>query len=180
MTDELMPRETVVSKDQAPKRLRFELVNPVEGEPDGVLVKSKTINKRDEIIHFSNMKPLPRSFFVNKIIRRERTVPKFFLGLIPRGTKTRVDFLVRCNQYWSESLGSLTEQVPTFSRELENLLLSDEVKQHIEAVGKIKKFVIDSGTIKLMLIVFALGLPFALLIDSALGLIPNQVVIWAP
>ena len=173
-------KETVIPKDQAPRTLRFELVKPVEGEAAPVLIKSKTINKKDETIDFPGMKPLPRMFFVNKIIRRETLVKKYFLGLIPRGTRIKVDFIVRCNQYWSESLGTLSEKVPEFSRELENLLLSDEVKQHIDAVGKIKKFNLDWGTIKLMLLIFGLTIPFALLTDAALGLIPNQIIVWSP
>lgn len=177
----MMPqKERLVTKEKAPKRLTFQLVKPVEGEEEPVLIKAKVVNKNQEVVDFPNLKPLPRMFFINKIIRRERTVPRYLLGLIPHGTKVKVDFIVRCNQYWSESLGALSEKIPTFSRELENLLLADDVIQHIEAVGRIKKFILDWNTIKLMLLVFGLTVPFALLTDAGLGLVPNQIIVWGP
>lgn len=176
----LVQTETVISKEQAPNRLRFEMIKPIEGQKDSVVVKRKTVNKKDEIIKFSNLKPLPRVFFIRSVIRRQTEVPRYLLGLIPRGTRKKVDFIVRCNQYWSESLESLEEKVPQFSPELENLLLSDDIKQHIDAVRMIRKFVLDWSIIKIMLLVFGLSIPLALLVDSSSGIIPTQIVVWQP
>ena len=171
---------TVVDKSQAPKKLRLELVRKVEGQAEPIVIKSKQINKTDEIILFPRMKPMGRAFFVNAIIKRETQVPRFILGLIHRGSKTKVEYVVRFNQYFSEALTGLTETIPQFSQELSNLLLSDDEKQHVDGVAKISKFVLDDTTIKLILVVFAISIPFGLLMDNLLHLIPNQIIDWGP
>jgi hypothetical protein len=171
---------TVVSKEDAPTKLKLELVKKLAGENLPVVVKVKQINKRDEIILFPRMKPMPRAYFVNAIIKRDKVVKKFFLFLIPRGTKTVSEYVVRCNVYFSECLESLEDVVPKFSQELSNLLLSDDMKQHIEGVTGMQKFHLDETMVKLMLIVFGMSIPFGLLMNVVLHLVPSQVVLWGP
>lgn len=178
---ELYPeREVLVTKQQAPRRIRLELVRPVTGESEPIVIKTKMINKTAELVPFKGMKPLPRAYFVSAIIKRTTTVPRYILGLIPHGTRQKVDFVVRFNAYWSEALESLQETVPKFSQELENLKLGDDMTQQIEGHVETQKFKIDSTMLKLMLIVLAMSIPFGLFMDVLLHLIPSQIVVWSP
>ena len=177
---EEVKREQVVSKDEAPRKLLLELVRKIAGETSPVVIKTKTINKTDEVVYFDRMKPMPRAYFVNAIIKRDKQVKRFLLFLIPWGTVTRTEFIVRCNAYWSEALESLNETIPKFSRELENLLLSDDEKQHIEGVADLSKFRIDGTLLRVILLVFLMSLPFTLFIDIVFHLVPSQIVNWSP
>jgi hypothetical protein len=174
------PKKRLVSKQEAPKKLKLELVRPVAGETDPVVIKTKTIKKTDEVIFFSRMKPMPRAYFVNAIIKRTHQKPKFLFLVIPHGEKTVTEYVVRFNAYWAEALESLTNTLPKFSQELENLKLSDDVQQHINSVAASQKFVFDSTMIKLMLVVFAMAIPFGFLMDSILNIVPHQIVTWFP
>jgi hypothetical protein len=170
----------VIPTSKAPKRIPFELVRKVAGEGDPVVIATKRMNKTTEVVYFDKMKPMPRAYFINAIIKEEFTVKRYLLGLIPWGTKTKTKYFARCNEYWSEALTSLTETIPKFSQELSNLLLADDEKQHIEAVIGLDKFNLDSTVIKLMLIVVAMSIPFGLFMDTILGLVPAQIVTWMP
>lgn len=167
-------------KNEAPSKIKFELVREVAGETDPVVIKTKRIMKTDEIVLFPKMKPMPRAYFVTAIIKRQYETKRFLLFLIPWGMKTVTEYIVRCNAYWSESLETLTEKIPKFSQELENLKLSDDMKQHIDGVAAAQKFQLDSTMLKLMLIVFAMSIPFGIFMNVILHLVPSQIVIWSP
>jgi hypothetical protein len=166
--------EEVVKIDVVPKKVRFELVREVAGQTNPVVIKSKMMPKTQEVMLFPRLKPLPRAYFVTNFIKREQTIKGLF------GNKVLVDYLIRCNQYWSESLDSLSSHIPKFSRELENLLLADDVIQHRDSIAAAQKFVIDEQFIKVMALVFLISLPFGIFMNEILHLIPSQVVTWLP
>lgn len=169
-----------IPKEEAPKRLRFELVREISGETAPIVIRTKQIKKTDEIVDFPRMKPVARAYFVNKIIKTEKTVPKFLLGLIPHGSAKKVEFIARCNEFFSEALGSLDETIPKYSQELANLLLADDELQHIEGVAGLQKFKFDETLIKVALVVFAMSIPFGFLMDVILHIVPSQIVVWSP
>lgn len=170
-----------LEKDAAvPKRLKFELVRPVSGSAEPVVIKTKMINKNAEIVSFPRLKPVPRAYFVVSFIKRTVEKPRFILGLIPHGKRSVVEWVVRCNAYWSESLSSLEEDVPKFSRELENLKMADDMIQEIQGFVGLGGFKIDATMLKVILVVFAMSTPFCFFMDVLLHLVPSQIVNWSP
>jgi hypothetical protein len=168
-------KETIVPINQAPKKVRFQLVREIAGESNPVVVKSKMIPKTQELVPYRKLKPLPRAYFVRSLIKREREVKGILWG-----KKTVTEYIARCNIYWSESLESLNESIPRFSRELENLKVSDDVVQHRDSIADMQRFIFDSEFLKVLIVVFALAVPFGIFLNTLLHLIPAQVITWQP
>lgn len=168
-------RETDIPVNEAPKKFPFELVRKVEGNGKPLVIKRKMVKNTDQVIDFKNMKPLARTYFIRSVIRRD-IQNKGFLGK----KKTEVSYVARCNEYWSESLDSLDQDIPKFSQELSNLLLADDDKQHIDGVVQLQKFILDATIMKLIVVVLGMSIPFGLFMIELLHLVPAQIVIWSP
>ena len=166
-------KESEIPIEKAPAKLRYEICR--EKDDDMVPIKGGKITKKQEIVFWKGAKPLPRAFFVNHIVKIESLV-KGFGGRI----KKKTEYIVRWNAYWSEALDKTNNKTPVFSQELSNLLLADDMIQHRNGVSRIQGFVLDSQFLKLIVIVFAIGIPFGILMDTILNLIPAQVVHWIP
>jgi hypothetical protein len=168
-------KETSVVIQNVPKKIKFELVREVEGQDNPVVVKTRKIEKTQEIVVFRRLKPLPRAYFVRSFIKRERMAK----GLL-WGQKKVVEYVARCNIYWAESLENDKQIIPTFSEELENLKVSDDMSQMRDGVAALQRFIFDSEFIKVIAIVFVLAIPFGIFLNVLLHIIPAQVVTWQP
>ena len=150
---------------EAPSKIPYELI-----VPGGAIIKKGSISKKQQLLHL-RLKPFPRTFFMNKVIKVMKGYDK--------KNRPRYKFKVRWNVFWSEALGA-EDEMPKPSDELTNLLLADDEIQHRNGVANIAKFVLDSQTVRLFAFVFIMSIPFGVLMNTVLGDIPSQVVHWIP
>lgn len=163
--------EEDVDYSEVPGKIRFEIVKEAD---DGVAIVKKGKMKRSKgFILDGRAKPIPRAYFANRFIKRTETVK----GRLR--TKKVVEYIVRWNYYWGEALGK-GQKKPDYATELENDLLGDMEIQLKNRVGKQNKFNFDSQTMKALLVVFVLAIPFGIFMDTILNFIPSQVVHWIP
>jgi len=162
-----------VGISEAPPKIPVEICKPTE---KGLVVvrTAKMLKGRSFLLQKFPKPELPRAFFLDHVTRETEKKKNW------RGKAVKVvRYVGRFNLYWSEALKA-GETEPKMSWALENALFADDAKQHVNSVAKLRFAIFTPEMLRAMLVVFGISIPFGLLMDTLLNLIPAYVVHWVP